>query len=353
MKTHPGFCGEPGHNIAMEAGPPPRCEHASMTPRALLRGRCSTLSSGCRAAMLAVLLVSTAAVAQEVSRAQAEHLHRGNALMDQGKFDEALAAYDEAAVLSTTPEIAYNRGLALYRLNRFAEAGKALQDALKLDRPDLEGRVKYNLGRCAHQAALAERDKLDEAMNQATRAVSFYKEASRLMPKDPDVAHNLAEAQRLAAYLEMKLKEQQEQKQEPPTSQPSSQPKDEPTSQPDEQPQPSSQPSSRPEESEKQDDGEQEQQQDESDEGDQENQQQQEPSSGQNKQSQKQHGQSGDAGEESQEAAQGDEQEAKELKQEQVEPMLQEARDQERQRREAKRARMMRLRGRTPVNKDW
>jgi hypothetical protein len=33
--------------------------------------------------------------------------------------------------------------------------------------------------------------------------------------------------------------------------------------------------------------------------------------------------------------------------------MLQEARDAERQRREAKRMRMMRIRGRVPVDKDW
>ena len=38
---------------------------------------------------------------------------------------------------------------------------------------------------------------------------------------------------------------------------------------------------------------------------------------------------------------------------EEAEPMLQEARDAERQRRDAKRMRLMRIRGRVPVEKDW
>lgn len=41
------------------------------------------------------------------------------------------------------------------------------------------------------------------------------------------------------------------------------------------------------------------------------------------------------------------------MSEEEAEPMLQEARDAERDRREARRAKMMRMRGRIPVDKDW
>lgn len=285
------------------------------------------------------------------SRQVAEFVQKGNDALATGKYQDALTAFDEAKnVAPESPEIAYNRGIALYRLGKYADAQRALQDALKPDRPDMEAKVKYNLGRSAHEAAIAGREKPEEAINSLGRAINFYKDAQTLSPKDEDPKRNLEQAERLRAFLEKKLKEKQEQKKDNPSSQPTSQPKDEPSSQPDDKQQPSSQPSSQPD-------------QQKGEEGDKDDEEQQQDQKGENQKDQKgdkqkkgdQQGQSdSQEGEQKEgEEQKPDEQQAEQSKQEEVEPMLQEARDAEKARREAKRAKMMRLRGKVPVTKDW
>jgi tetratricopeptide (TPR) repeat protein len=299
---------------------------------------------------IAVLLAAagTPAGADEAGKLGAGHVREGNRLLAEGRFKEALAEYDKAGkALPGAAEVAYNRGVAFYRMGEYEQALKTFQDALHPDRPDLEAKTKFNLGRVAHEAAIAEREKLEAAVNHATRAVSFYQEALDLEPADAGAKANREAAERLLAYLQRKLKEQPQKKE--PSSQPSSQPQDPPTSQPEEKPQtsqPSSQPSSQPQEQE----GEQ---QDQPQEGDEE-------SNGQKEKQEKK----GDRGEQQKEGQEGkaessgedqeqQQAEEKEMREQDVEPMLQEARDAERDRREARRARMMRLRGRVPVKKDW
>ncbi len=311
-------------------------------------------SSNCGMFVIAALMLlansSATVFGDEVtSREVARLVQKGNDALAEGKYQDAMAAYDEAKMANPeSPEVAYNRGIALYRLGQYDAAQKALQDALKPDRPDLEARVKYNLGRSAHEAAIAGRDKLDEAVNSLGKAVSFYKDALTLNSKDEDARRNMEQAERLRVFLEKKLKEKQEQKKENSSSQPTSQPKDETTSQPDEKQQPSSQPSSQPddqkgEEDEKGDDEKKDQKG--------ENQKEQK---GDKKGKDEQEGES-KQGEEKKEGedSSAEQDQEKQSKLEEVEPMLQEARDAEKARREAKRARMMRVRGKVPVKKDW
>jgi Ca-activated chloride channel family protein len=312
--------------------------------------------------VIAVLLSAPAIARAENAgtRAAAENVRDGNKLLDAGRFDEALTKYDEAMkVAPETPEIAYNRGIALYRLGKYVEAEKAFQDALEPGRLDLEAKTKYNLGRAAHAAAIEKKDNLPDAINDLGRAISFYNDALQIAKQDPDGVMNKEAAERLRAYLEKRLEQQQEQKKE---QSPSSQPNDEPTSQPDEQPptsQPTSQPSSQPSEQqqqkgdEKQDEqgDENQQSQDEKDGDKQDDQEQQDQQNG-SKDDKKQGEQKGD--QKSADQQKGDQKDSdNKMSEEEAEPMLQEARDAERDRREARRAKMMRMRGRIPVDKDW
>ena len=291
---------------------------------------------------------------EAVSRGAAENVREGNRLLDAGQYDEALSKYDAALKESPeTPEIAYNRGIALYRLGKYADAEAAFQDALEPGRLELEAKTKYNLGRSAHAAAIEKKENLPEAINDLGRAIGFYNDALQIAPKDADGVKNKEAAERLRAYLEKILAQQQQQQQQE-KEEPTSQPNEEPTSQPQDQPQ-SSQPSSQPSDEEQQQqqgeqdqeqEGEQDQQSDQQ-EGDQQQDDQQQGQQDQQQQGDQEQDQSGQ-----QESGEQQEKENK-MSEEQAERMLQEARDAERERREAQRAKMMRMRGRIPVEKDW
>ncbi len=319
--------------------------------------------------VLILLFLSATAFAQSIPpapddlRAAARAVKEGNKLLMDGGYSEALEKYDEAhGKAPDAPEVAYDRGLAHYRLQQFDKAATAFQDAIKPGHPELEAKAKYNLGRCAHAEALARKfddpqhpDELSNAVNDLGKAVAFYNDALQLAPKDVDAQTNKAAAERLKAFLEQMLQQQKKEQnkdQKNPSSQPTSQP-----DQPQQTSQPSSQPSSQPQEQKEGDqkNGDQDQ---EKKEGQQD--QKDQPKPGDKKEDQKQNGQANEKpreGGEEQESGQdqqsaGDEKEHK-LTPEQAEPMLQEARDAERQRREAKRMRLLRIRGRTPVDKDW
>ncbi len=301
--------------------------------------------------IVAFLVGSSSVVADESRRAAADQVEQGNELMERSRYEEALSKYEEAEEkLPDAPEVAYNRGIALYRLGKFAEAESAFQDALKPERKDLEAASKYNLGRCAHASGLAKTVDPAAAVADLSRAVSFYDDALQIVKGDPDAAQNRAAAERLRAYLQKKLEEQKQQKQEP---SPSSQPNEEPTSQPEEKPQssqPSSQPASQPSQQQQGEEGQGQEDQEKQDREGQEQKQEKEDGSKDSAQPGDQSG--GEDRPDPSQARQGDEQERK-LTPEEAEPMLQEARDAERQRREARRQRMMRARGRIPVDKDW
>lgn len=320
-------------------------------------------------AALLLLLRSASALAQPIPpkpddlRAAARAVKEGNQLLKDGGYSDALEKYNEAhGKAPDAPEIAYDRGLAFYRLQQFDKAATAFQDAIKPGHPELEAKAKYNLGRCAHAEALARKfddpqhpEELNAAVNDLAKAVAFYNDALQLAPNDVDAQTNKAAAERLKAFLEQLLqqqKKQQKKDQKNSSSQPTSQPEQQQPSS-----QPSAQPSTQPQEQMESDqkNGKEQEKKD-----DQQNQNEQ-PKPGDKKDEQQQ--QNGQANEKPREG--GEEQQSGENQQsegeqkdhkltaEQAEPMLQEARDAERQRREAKRMRLLRERGRTPVDKDW
>jgi Ca-activated chloride channel family protein len=131
-----------------------------LLPRAAARqpsrgtGRGFRRSRAARAAALtsmvaAMVLLSgcTTLLGTQVYRAVAE----GNRLYHEGKYDEALAAYDRA--LAADPKsagIAYNRGLALNRLTRYDEAYRETLAAInEATDPALVAQMEYAAGNSA------------------------------------------------------------------------------------------------------------------------------------------------------------------------------------------------------------
>ena len=196
----------------------------------------------------AILASSNRVVVADLPRETARLIEEGNKFFEQGEFAKALDAFDRAAARSPeSAEIAFNRGVTMYRLGDFDKAQTAFQDALRPERPDLEARAKYNLARTAHAAALSKPDEPQTAVKDLGRAIDFYKDTLSLRP-DSDARHNLDLAQRMQLFLQKQLEEmkKEQEKQQSDSDDSSSQPSEDqksPSSQPSpEQNEPSSQP---------------------------------------------------------------------------------------------------------------
>lgn len=307
--------------------------------------------------VLAIGVATTSATARADDPDPAEAARRvaeGNRLLDEGKVEDALKEYDAAAVANPeSPEVAYNRGLALYRLKKFDEAEKAFQSAVRPDRTDLEARAKYNLGRSAHAAAqvAAESQAGDDqtAIAELAKAIRYYDEALQIAPNDADAKLNRELAERMIRFIERQVqkKKEQQQQQNQPSSQPSSQPNDQgdqnspssqpssqPTSQPNDQSQ-TSQPSSQPSDAQQGQDGDDPKDADQDASGEEKDDKDQKESEARERR---------DAGQPG---------EMRRLTKEEAERYLQQARDAEARRRKLRRQMEMQQRGRIPVEKDW
>ncbi|MPZ98256.1 MAG: VWA domain-containing protein [Dehalococcoidia bacterium] len=110
-----------------------------------------------------------------------QHVTEGNEAHEEGRFDDALAAYGRADELSPEdPAIDYNLGNSLHELRRFEEASVATGAALAAtEDPELATRIHYALGGHAIM-----RGELEEAR-------AAYIETLRRTPEDQDAKANL------------------------------------------------------------------------------------------------------------------------------------------------------------------
>jgi Ca-activated chloride channel family protein len=159
---------------------------------------------------LSVFLLSITIALAACGSTVAGSNRQGNKLYHQGKYDEALSAYQEAqAEQPDLAELHYNVGNTLHRKEDYQEAAaETLQGLSKAD-PDLRARAYYNLGNSFYR------------QGQFPEAIAAYKEALKLNPDDQDAKHNLELAQ-----------QQLEKQQLTPSLQPSQCPLGTPTAQP-------------------------------------------------------------------------------------------------------------------------
>lgn len=117
---------------------------------------------------------------------------RGNELYQQEKYNEALAAYDEAlAEDGENPALHYNRGNALYRSEQYPSAVQAYVNALEGEAP-VGGRAQYNMGNSLYRMGLLK------------ESIEAYKAGLRIEPDDIDMKYNLE-------YVMRQLHQQEEQ----------------------------------------------------------------------------------------------------------------------------------------------
>lgn len=117
-------------------------------------------------------------------------LERGNRHFRQGRFREAVEAYQAAlADGEDTPVLRYNLGTALLKLGQYAEAEEQLRAALSVVEPETREWVYYNLGQRYLEDARGQGDpQATAALYDA--AVEAYRQALRLQPGDEDAKWN-------------------------------------------------------------------------------------------------------------------------------------------------------------------
>jgi Ca-activated chloride channel family protein len=290
---------------------------------------------------IAAVLVATALATpvHAAERSPRELVVDANKLISAGEFQKALDAYKSAEVmLPDAPELAYDQGVAYYRLKDYAKAREQFSKALTTRDLTLEARAKYNLGNCAYAESLQKLSDLQAAIDGLRQAISHYRDALEINPNDNDARANIEMAQLLIKDLLDKQKQQQEQQKQNPDQKQDQQKQDQ--QQQDQQQQnqqqqnPESQPSSQPSES-------QEQKQDQKqDQQRQQQQQQQEQKAADDQQKQDQR--------EAQKPQSG---EKRAMTQQEAERLLQAVRDREKQHQDQQ-ARRVRVK-RVPVEKDW
>lgn len=111
-------------------------------------------------------------------RAQ-ELFHRGDALYAQGRYEDAILAFQEAYAISERPLLLYNIANAQERLGRWADALGMLQrylpDAAPTERVDVEQRIRSIELRVARERALEaeqQREREREAERQRARTAT-------------------------------------------------------------------------------------------------------------------------------------------------------------------------------------
>jgi tetratricopeptide (TPR) repeat protein len=124
----------------------------------------------------------------------------GNRLYREGEYRKAAEEY--AKVLAKgdrSPELRYNLGTALLRLEAYDSARAHLEAALPAGAPEVRQRASYNAGNTDLVPVFLQRVPDDQRRPRLERAVAAYQRALLLRPGDPDAKWNLEIALRLLA----------------------------------------------------------------------------------------------------------------------------------------------------------
>lgn len=123
-------------------------------------------------------------------------MRKGNGQYRQEKFEDALKTYQEAQVLEPdNPDIRFNLGAALYKLNKYNEAMPEWQLSLVSKNKKTKAAATYNMGNASFKGG------------QLEPAINFYKLSLGLNPNDMQAKQNLE----FALKVKEEMKKQQKQ----------------------------------------------------------------------------------------------------------------------------------------------
>jgi Ca-activated chloride channel family protein len=165
--------------------------------------------------LIVILFLFCIAGSQHPAQASSKEklVKKGNSFFSTGNYDEAINAYDEAAVDDPeSPHIYYNKGTALYKKEDFTAAidafGKA---AIKSKDIFLESKSRFNLGLCFFREGERQKDSdLKKALESYGLSVQSFQEAIDLNPKFEEAAENIEMVRLMMKSLLDEIKKQEE-----------------------------------------------------------------------------------------------------------------------------------------------
>ena len=143
-------------------------------------------------------------------------IEKGNEAFGQGDYSASLEHYNKAAEMEPDSAIVlFNRGDALYRQEKYAEAlnvfEQAAAKALQNNDRMLEAQSRYNMGNSSfHEAEKLRQENLEMSLAEYKRSSQYYQSAAKLDPDFTDAAYNL-EASRIAVKQVEELMRKQRQ----------------------------------------------------------------------------------------------------------------------------------------------
>ena len=121
-------------------------------------------------------------------------VEKGNTLFQNGDYDGALDAYEEAAVFDPeSPLILFNKGAALYKKEDYAAAREAFQQsALKTKDIAFEANARFNAGLCFFREGERQKDSdLNKTLEAYGASIQAFQEALKLNPDLTEAAENI------------------------------------------------------------------------------------------------------------------------------------------------------------------
>jgi tetratricopeptide (TPR) repeat protein len=153
--------------------------------------------AGLKSLIFCVLLAVSVSLSAQTDK---KYIRKGNRDYEKSKFSESEISYRKAIDNNKqSPDAVFNVGDALYRQNKFEEAGKEFTENINQNDDKIKKSAGYyNLGNSLLKA------------NKLPESIDAYKNSLKLRPENKEAKYNLSYAQDLLKRQQEKQKQQQD-----------------------------------------------------------------------------------------------------------------------------------------------
>jgi Ca-activated chloride channel homolog len=146
----------------------------------------------------------------------ATSINRANELVREGKFDEAIVAYQQVQPTKDDREtLTYNLAVAQYRRGNLDVAKQSFAESASASNETIAANSRFNLGNCFYSEALELADENPSAaVDTLDEAIANYRSSLSINPSDVDARANIELAAKLRKELQKRKEQQQNSEQQ-------------------------------------------------------------------------------------------------------------------------------------------